>query len=170
LDLSAECEFAGRPEFDLAISDDAVKVGDQVVLLGFPLMTNVLTSHIGYISASFRSGAVHRLQIDASVNLGNSGGPLVHVNTGQVIGIVTRVRIGLNRDFENLIATLDQNLIALSNQRASISIGGIDPIQATRSTVAALRVIAVNLRRSANVGIGWAYCSEHIVNGEGFSK
>ena len=65
LDLSAEPEFAPRSDLPLSISDDSVKVGDQVVLLGFPFMTNYLTSHVGHVSASYSAEAIHKLQIDA---------------------------------------------------------------------------------------------------------
>ena len=103
------------------------------------------------------------IQIDGSVNGGNSGGPLLEMDGGTVIGIVTRAHVGfVAEQFDNLIGALRNNVDVLANQRASISIGGVDPIQAVRGSQAAMVEIAATLRRSANVGIGFAFSSSHI--------
>jgi S1-C subfamily serine protease len=44
------------------------------------------------------------IQIDGSVNMGNSGGPLIHMDSSSVVGIVS-VRMGsIERDIQNLKA------------------------------------------------------------------
>lgn len=77
----------------LEIGSSNVNVGDQVVTIGNPLgeLTNSLT--IGYISAKNRvvvseGNKINMLQIDATINSGNSGGPLLNMQ-GQVIGITS---------------------------------------------------------------------------------
>ncbi|TGK31823.1 PDZ domain-containing protein [Leptospira gomenensis] len=67
----------------------AVKVGDWAIAIGAPLgYEQSLTA--GIVSAVGRTGidnsGVHYLQTDASINQGNSGGPLLDIN-GRVIGI-----------------------------------------------------------------------------------
>ncbi len=75
---------------------DSVRVGDQVIAIGSPLgLQNTVTT--GIVSALDRevnvpsetgSGTVnyHAIQTDASINQGNSGGPLFN-SAGEVIGI-----------------------------------------------------------------------------------
>jgi putative serine protease PepD len=75
---------------------DSVRVGDQVIAIGSPLgLQNTVTT--GIVSAVDREvnvpsetgqGTVnyHAIQTDASINQGNSGGPLFN-SAGEVIGI-----------------------------------------------------------------------------------
>ena len=163
MDLSAEPEFANRYEFEFERADDVSRVGHRVLFFGFPFGSSELTSHVGYISADYRTGAVHRLPIDGSINPGISGGPLVHLESGKVVGIVTQTQTGLERDFDALLESIAENEKLLSQQQgARMTIGGIDPVQATRLTMTILRRVATKPKRSANVGLGWAFCCEHI--------
>jgi hypothetical protein len=41
-------------------------------------------------------------------------------------------------------------------------IAGLDPVDGLRASQAAMLQIATNLRRSANVGIGYAFGSNHV--------
>ena len=66
-----------------------VRVGDEVIALGFPLagkIGNSLTVTRGIISSTRTANGVSLLQTDAAINPGNSGGPLVNRH-GQVIGV-----------------------------------------------------------------------------------
>jgi len=76
---------------------DSVRVGDQVVAMGFALgLPGEASVTSGIISALSRTmitetGALNGLlQTDAAISSGNSGGPLVNA-AGQVIGINTAV-------------------------------------------------------------------------------
>lgn len=87
------------PVVDLGYSDE-LKVGEPVIAIGNALgsYTNSVTS--GVISGTDRSIVAQSeasassleglLQVDAAINQGNSGGPLVNIQ-GQVIGINTAV-------------------------------------------------------------------------------
>ncbi len=71
----------------IAVGDsDEVRVGAEVIAIGFPLGSTLgsePTVSVGIISAKRDD----RLQTDASLNPGNSGGPLLDM-FGQVIGVV----------------------------------------------------------------------------------
>ena len=78
-------------------------VGDAVYAVGNPLgLTHSLTA--GVVSATDRSIPTGRgqlsglIQVDAAVNPGNSGGPLLN-RAGQVVGIVTALANPANQDF-----------------------------------------------------------------------
>ena len=76
----------------LAVGDpDGVRVGDEVLALGFPVaeaLGNNLTVTRGIISSTRTMEGIDLLQTDAAINPGNSGGPLVN-RAGTVIGINT---------------------------------------------------------------------------------
>ena len=92
------------PFADLGDSDDTI-IGEWVVALGNPFglfeLNNQPTATAGIISAlnmdfgQNQSGKVFQdmIQTDASINHGNSGGPLVNSN-GEVIGINTFIYTG----------------------------------------------------------------------------
>ncbi len=72
-------------------SADTVRVGDEVLALGFPISDIIgenLTVTRGIISSTRSVAGIDFLQTDAAINPGNSGGPLVNMQ-GEVIGINT---------------------------------------------------------------------------------
>ena len=107
-------ELLGRdPKADLAVlkiepdqteltavqwgDSDLMRVGDWSIAIGNPLGLGgtVTAGIISAISRDLRGSSpyVKFLQTDASINRGNSGGPLINSN-GEVIGINTLVRSG----------------------------------------------------------------------------
>jgi hypothetical protein len=158
-----EPEFGGRYLFQFGDSDQ-LRVGDEVGFLGFPFQTPHLTCHIGVVSSLHRSGRVPVIQIDGSVNGGNSGGPLIELSQGRVVGVVSRAEVGFLADqFDELIRTLVGNIEFLGRGRGGRGlVGGVDPVQGLLASQAAMLQIATNLRRSANVGIGYAFSANYI--------
>lgn len=74
-------------------SSDALVVGDQITVIGNPLGELSYTQTVGYISGKDRGVStdntmINMLQTDASINSGNSGGPMFNMN-GEVVGIIT---------------------------------------------------------------------------------
>lgn len=79
---------------------DSVRVGEQVAAIGNPLGELANSMTVGYISALNRDinidGASHnKIQTDAAVNRGNSGGPLLNLY-GEVIGVVSAKSSGMD--------------------------------------------------------------------------
>ena len=104
---------AAHPENDLAViraktlpddlpaatlgSAGRLKVGDEVVAVGFPfgIGPSVSAGVVSGLNREFRSPEGKRvltrlIQFDAAANPGNSGGPLVTMS-GEVVGIVTAI-------------------------------------------------------------------------------
>lgn len=159
-----EPELQDRYQFSIKHIKGEI-VGEQVLFFGFPFGSHHLTSHVGYISADFWNSRIHIFQIDGSINPGNSGGPLVHIASGAAAGIVTRTQTGLEKDFDGLVEAIRNNVRVLeqSGRGARMTIGGVDPVQATKVTLEILAKLSRNIKRSANVGIGYAFSSEHIL-------
>jgi S1-C subfamily serine protease len=134
--------------------------GAQALLLGFPFNFSNLVMHQAMISSRIKSGVADVLLLDASVNPSNSGGPLLDPTTRRVLGIVTRRHTGISNQFDVLISSINESIAALQATRAGgggVSIMGIDPIQGFEVVMRQIQGFAVELYRSANVGIGYAF-------------
>lgn len=148
--------FAQIPDLEAKQEND-VAIGSEACFLGFQFEQTNLAIHRGLVSSTFIKTGVRYVQIDGSVNHGNSGGPLIDTADGKVLGIVTRKATGLTKDFENLDTVLQSNIKLLNQSAGGVFLSGIDPIAATRMIQEQIRVINQNIGRSANVGIGYAY-------------
>ena len=69
-------------------NSDTVAVGDEVLAMGFPLGSPTLTK--GIVSGKSIEEEVERIQTDAALNPGNSGGPLFN-RDGQLVGVNTSI-------------------------------------------------------------------------------
>ena len=86
-------QIDANDSFDsIAVGDSTtVRVGDEVLALGFPLADEIgtnLTVTRGIVSSTRNVAGIDLLQTDAAINPGNSGGPLVNMD-GAVIGVNT---------------------------------------------------------------------------------
>ena len=81
-------------------NSDIIRVGEQVAAIGNPLGELANSMTVGHISALNRDinidGTSHnKIQTDAAVNRGNSGGPLLNLY-GEVIGVVSAKSTGMD--------------------------------------------------------------------------
>jgi len=149
-------EFAKTPSLALAPAT-STSIGDPVALFGFQFDQSNLSVHAGVLASRFVQKGVKYLQIDASVNQGNSGGPLIDLSTCLVIGIVTRKATGLTQEFDALLHSFDQNIQALKGSQGAMRVGPIDPFEVLMVSQEQMKRVSLEIRRSANVGIGYAY-------------
>lgn len=150
-----------RHQFELGDHKD-VREGSEVLIMGYPFGENNLTSHVGYVSSIYNNGKTDILQLDASTNNGNSGGPVVDLENLKVVGIVTRKQTGLAEQFDELVKSFDQNIEIFDKaKQAIITFEGINYKEALKVTQEQMKAISINIKRSANTGIGYAFsCSE----------
>jgi Do/DeqQ family serine protease len=135
----------GFPALVLGDSDE-ILIGDWAIAVGNPFGAQLAGSvTVGVISAKGRAGlnlvGVDRevdlqdfIQTDASINFGNSGGPLVNIR-GEVIGVNTAINaLGQGIGFAipvNMAADVAQQLIDAGRVRRGYL--GIRPVQLTRA-------------------------------------
>jgi S1-C subfamily serine protease len=111
------------------------KVGNGSFVVGFPMRVVEQTLFAAHIASITATG----LRIDASVNHGNSGGPLFNLN-GEQIGVVNAKH-----------GSLSQFLMQIKNAQpmAMVSIAGIDPVKA-------IQTLIEEMQMNLNLGIGYA--------------
>lgn len=132
-------------------------IGQKCCLLGYPFGQMRLSIHECVISSIYSRCNVNIYQLDGSVNNGNSGGPLVNMKTGKIIGIISRKENGLDTMFNNLKHAVINNRNIVSAQHATLRLGGLDVIEALTVSFTDMEKIIEQLERSANVGIGYAF-------------
>ena len=122
-------------------NSDTVRLGEQVVIIGFPLDGSAPTVSTGIVSA-IRDGYI---QTDASMNPGNSGGPMLD-SQGRVIGIVVAqvVEDSSGNAVSGIGFAIPANLIRGDSQPALVSTPTVFPtiepppnIVATREAIEA---------------------------------
>lgn len=150
--------FDKIPSLKIRENDD-VPIGMSIAVFGFPFEFKHLSMHTGIISSKFFVDPVNNFQLDISVNRGNSGGPLILPETGEVIGIVTAGETNLKGNFYQLFADLEANINTLQ-QEVQAGTGVVHEInipELFRITKCQIRDLSQYLCDSANVGIGYAH-------------
>lgn len=161
--LKLPIDFGARHQF--TFSKTAPEIGQRVAALGFPFGQRHLSIYNGIVSSIYQSGVANMLQLDMSVNRSNSGGPLID-DSGFVCGVICRKATGLTKMFDDLIDSFDDNIRVLnaagSGRRVLIS--GVDPLKLGAATQEQMKLVAREIERSANVGIGYAIESSTLAN------
>lgn len=129
-----------------------VNEGDDIFFCGYPFGGDNHTSHKGMVSSKFSENGIDIIQLDASINVGNSGGPLICIRNDLVVGIITSKLGGVGEQLENLSDFLKRvkspysvNWTLPNGQRIRV-----DPLKTTAELIDLLN-------RYSNVGIGHAF-------------
>lgn len=123
--------ISANPDIDLALltpeskltgnclpisSDSEFTIGSQVAIWGYPegYLSNLPLLSVGYLSGEDHvptsSGkSIKRLVVNGAFNRGNSGGPLIHVETVKVIGVVSSKLAPMPKYIEKALEALKKN-------------------------------------------------------------
>lgn len=105
----------------LRLSNSLAAEGSEILMIGFPIgsaLGLIPTAHRGIVAAvvpmampqpttvgldprnvvALRSGPVQVLQLDATAYPGNSGGPIIDIATGRVVGVVSLTMVKNTRE------------------------------------------------------------------------
>ncbi|HHL6055226.1 TPA: serine protease [Escherichia coli] len=137
--------------------------GRKLIFSGFPHGISTLLTHEAIISAEIENGVFY---IDGMVNKGNSGGPIIDAETGNVVGIVSAKRFCFNEEAEKLSASAFQiknALDALPKNHAHI-VQNIDIGRFNKLMSESLILFTDMLAMNANTGIGIVHPISWAVN------
>lgn len=169
--LSVRIDSEGnKPSVNLNFSKaSSVYVGQEGCIMGYPFGKDNLSISKCIVSSIYEKNGIKVFQLDGIVNIGNSGGPLVDLKTGNVIGIVSRKEDGLNELFDKLKLLVDENLklmAAVLESGAGIAVGTkegpVDIFGQLALSFNHIKELICQIERSANVGIGYAFSVDKI--------
>ncbi len=142
-------------------ADKSIYRGRQILFSGFPHGIHDLLVHEAIISGLVKD---HAFYIDGSVNGGNSGGPIIDAETGEVVGIITQRRfLGAES-----LQTLGQQVSQLAGHCAAIAgqgkvvLMGIDFGQFAGMIAEGFSALAQVIQANANSGIGIGFKIEYV--------
>lgn len=98
-----------------------VAEGDALATIGYPLGLPLLIQATA--SGHFPVGGINAIIFQGPNNKGLSGGPLISIQTGNVVGIVTSRLIGIGPDLEQI----RKQIIAGKEGGVSMTLLGVDP-------------------------------------------
>jgi len=136
---------------------DDCREGDDVGFIGFPLHFNFPITHKGIISGKTRISyeedlqAVPVITVNAFVNPGNSGGPVFHGETGEILAVVNAKP---NLPNKNMFLRLPPDY------SPGMTIGGVDPLTLTVETYN--RTIK-HIGEVTQIGMGFCSSSDLVI-------
>jgi hypothetical protein len=138
-------------------SYETIKEGDEVYFCGYQLLTSHHTINHGIVSTLFIQDSKRFIQIDGSVNSGNSDGPLLNMND-KVIGIITQKMERIDDRLVSLADRLTKSYGPVSVTEPSSYDDNKITLPHTNKTLADLISI---IQYYTNVGIGYKSSIEY---------
>lgn len=141
-----------------------VHVGDQLLWSGFPLDSLLPTWHQGmasYIGPLPVNPQPLGVQLDGTVNRGNSGGPIINPDTSAVVGMVTSKMGGLSQHLQESFAKLAivSGMGGGMAARMTMTVGGVT-VDPNRVLMEAIHQI----ERGLQLGVGYGISAEYVAN------
>ena len=149
---------------EIASSND-FKIGTQISTWGFPGGYNGLSPmlSVGYLAGidayKTTSGKIIRKWVvNAAFNGGNSGGPLIHIETGAVFGVVSSKLAPISQETAQILALLEK-------QQSGFTYTGTtaDGKQVTYTEGQLIGKVLNELRRQVQLVIGQAVLREDLI-------
>ena len=135
--------------------------GLRLIFAGYPHGFPQLLIGEAIVSSPLEDG---KFSIDGMVNGGNSGGPIVNLETGNVVGIVTQRRYP-GKDEADAIADLAKDLLReLANMQVNVRFGGVDFARINSLYAESLATIVKLLESNANPGIGIGFPIQPVID------
>lgn len=152
---TTDMDFEAIPSLPLA-NNESIAIGQPVAVMGFQYDNPNLTIKSGILSTFVFHNEVRYLQFDGSVMWGNSGSPLIDLETQEVIGIIGYKLDVKNKAYEQMVEIIKSNIKMLEKAQGEIDIKGVDPIQVLIAWQKQIKQLSNEIYKSSGNGIGIA--------------
>ena len=150
-----DLDFEKIPSLPLA-DNGSVVIGQPVAVMGFQFDNPNLTIKSGILSTFVFHNDIRYLQFDGSVFWGNSGSPLIDLETQEVLGIIGYKLDLKNKAYEQMIEIIRSNVKMLEKAQGEIDIKGVDPIQVLIAWQKQIKQLSNEIYRASGNGVGIA--------------
>jgi S1-C subfamily serine protease len=151
----ADLTFDVIPSLQLAINRH-VYMGQAVALVGYQYDNPCLTIKSGILSTFIHRNNARYLQFDGSIIWGNSGSPVIDIETNEVLGIIGYKLDRKNKAYEQMIEISNSNIKSLEKAQGEFDVAGVDPIQVLIAWQKQILQLAGEVYKASGSGIGIA--------------
>ncbi|MBN2762854.1 MAG: trypsin-like peptidase domain-containing protein, partial [Bacteroidales bacterium] len=152
---TTDMEFEQIPSLPLA-NNGSVEIGQSVAVMGFQYDNPNLTIKSGILSTFVFHNDIRYLQFDGSIIWGNSGSPLIDLETQEVLGIIGYKLDIKKKAYEQMIEISKSNIRMLEKAQGEIDIKGVDPIQVLIAWQKQIKQLSSEIFKSTGNSIGIA--------------
>lgn len=152
-----DLDIADIPSLKLD-TDQACCIGQEIIVIGHHSDQENVSLRKGIVSSFFKTSKDKKLiQFDSFIKQGNSGSPLINVNTGKVIGVVGYRLSPITKTYETFKNIIEENLLLLKKSEGKMNILDIDPIQVLIANQNQLKQMNKEFYRLASMSYGYAH-------------
>lgn len=156
-------EFEAIPSAE--IEQEPVKHnGDSVAVFGFRYDHCNLSIMSGIISSQYYLNNHRLIEIDTTVRQGCSGAPIIHAQTGKVIGIIGYRLASMQRSYNQMIRIINDNLKMLKEAEGKMTIQEIDPIQVLSANQNQIKHMVKLFFKATDIRTAVAYDVQHFLD------
>ncbi len=149
-------EFKKIPSLKLNAKNNSVEIGQSIAVLGYQLEKDNLVIKTGIVSSAFEENELKYFQIDSSIKQGNSGSPIVNVETGEVIGLLGHKLATVTQSHKRIKQIINNNLAILKKSQGKFNVEDIDPIQVLIANQNQIKHISNEIYKTATMSNGYA--------------
>ena len=139
-------------------------IGMDAVTISYQSEYNNISLKPAVISSFYKNNSgLTYIQYDGSVKLGSTGGPLIDVKSGKVIGIVANKELKVMKIYKKLIKILDSNIESLQKVEGNWNVNDIDPIQVLIANQHMIKHISREFISNSSTRVGVALDIGHLI-------
>jgi hypothetical protein len=154
-------QFSDIPELRLCKHCDN-PIGISIGIIGYQFEHNNLSMKSGVVSSFIEDRGRSIIQYDGTIKPGNSGAPLINLNTGSIIGIVNNKLLGIVKSFKEMSSIIDNNLEVLRKFEGRHKLDDMDIVQVLIANQHQVKRLSQEFFKNATVRVGYALEISHL--------
>ena len=141
-----------------------LKIGLSVAVIGYQSEHKNMALKPGIISSHYtNSKGLSFIQYDGTIKPGNSGAPLIDIETGSVLGVVMNKEMGFVKSYKESMEIIDANLKVLKEQEGKSNFFDVDLAQVLSASQHQIKHVLREFFLNATVRVGFALEIGHVV-------